>query len=69
MVLRDGQTIGTHRTADITVDQLIKEMVNRSSESLDIKKNHKEFGEDILKVEGLSCEKMGYVNNGFSIFL
>lgn len=57
-VLRDGQAIGTHRTADITVDQLIKEMVNRSSESLDIKKNLKEFGEEILKVEGLSCERM-----------
>ena len=48
-VLRDGQTIGTHRTADITVDQLIKEMVNRSSESLDIKKNLKEFGEEIAR--------------------
>lgn len=57
-VLRDGQVIGTHRTADITVDQLIREMVNRSSESLDIKKNQKEFGEEILKVEDLSCERM-----------
>lgn len=35
-VLRDGEVIATYPVADITEEQLIKDMVNRSSESLDI---------------------------------
>lgn len=57
-VLRDGQVIGTHETANITIAQLIKEMVNRSSESLDIQKKEKEQGEIILQVDNLKCSKM-----------
>lgn len=57
-VLRDGEVIGTHRVAEITEAQLIREMVNRDSESLDIDKKPKEFKEIILKAEHLSCDAM-----------
>lgn len=57
-VLRDGEVIATYPVADITEEQLIKDMVNRSSESLDIQKKVKKLGEPILKAEHLSCEKM-----------
>lgn len=57
-VLRDGEVIATYPVADITEEQLIKDMVNRSSESLDIQKKEKKLGEPILEAEHLCCEKM-----------
>ena len=40
-VLRDGEVIATYPVAEITQEQLIKDMVNRNSESLDIRKETK----------------------------
>lgn len=53
-VLRDGQSIATHRFGDVTVDQLIQEMVGRSlSSKFPTKPNYKR-GKKILDVRNLS---------------
>ena len=57
-VLRDGEVIATYPVAEITQEQLIKDMVNRNSESLDIRKKTKILSEVILQAEHLSCDKM-----------
>ena len=54
-VLRDGRVIACHRVAEITVDMLIREMVNRSAETLDIQKKKKPREEIILSAEHLSA--------------
>ncbi len=66
-VLRDGSMIGTHNASDITEDQLIMEMVNRTSESLNIHKTKKEFKEEVLRAEHLSCDRI-VVDASFSLF-
>lgn len=57
-VLRDGEVIGTHAVKEITEAELIREMVNRSSESLDIEKKPKELKEAILEASHLACPTM-----------
>lgn len=57
-VLRDGNLIGTHLIEEVTVDQIIKEMVNRSTESLDIERKSKNLEEVVLEVKNVSCDKM-----------
>ena len=57
-VLRDGEVIATYPVAEITQEQLIKDMVNRNSESLDIRKETKILDEVILQAEHVSCDKM-----------
>ena len=57
-VLRDGSVVAKHSIADLTVDQLIKEMVNRSSQKLEIEKRGKIIDEVVLQVENLSCKNM-----------
>ena len=52
-VMRDGRLVSTRPISDSTPDGLIREMVNRTIEDL----HHKEdvpFGEELLRVEGLS---------------
>lgn len=57
-VLRDGRVIARHAIENLTVDQLIREMVDRPSERLAIEKRGKVLEETILEVEHLSCKKM-----------
>lgn len=57
-VLRDGCVIAKHQIENLTEEQLIKEMVNRSSEKLAIEKKGKILDETILQVEHLSCKSM-----------
>lgn len=57
-ILRDGNLIGTHKIDEITEDQIIRGMVNRSSESLDIEKKQKELKEVVLEVKNVSCDNM-----------
>jgi ribose transport system ATP-binding protein len=57
-VLRDGKLISTHRIEEVTEDKIIREMVNRSSESLGIEKRHKELKEIVLEVKNISSEQM-----------
>ena len=64
-VLRDGQTIATKRTKDVTKDDLIRMMVNRDFNSFFSKAN-RTVGDEILQVENLS--RKGIVNNvSFSV--
>lgn len=57
-VLRDGAVVARHSIADITVDQLIKEMVNRSSQKLEIVKKGTVSDEIVLQVKNLACQSM-----------
>lgn len=57
-VLRDGAVVARHSIADITVDQLIKEMVNRSSQKLEIIKKGTVSDEIVLQVKNLACQSM-----------
>ena len=64
-VLRDGQSIATKRTKDVTKDDLIRMMVNRDFNSF-FSKADRTIGDEILKVENLS--RKGVVNNvSFSV--
>ena len=56
-ILRDGRFIGTHMIADITRDQLIKEMVGRDVSAFAVRKRPRRFTEEVvLEVKGLSVE-------------
>lgn len=57
-VLRDGNSIGTHLIEEVTVDQIIKEMVNRDTESLGIERKPKKLEEVVLEVKNVSCDKI-----------
>ncbi len=57
-VLRDGNVVSSHKIEEVTQNQIIKEMVNRSSESLDIEKAQKELKEIVLEVNNISCDQM-----------
>ncbi|MFS0647608.1 ATP-binding cassette domain-containing protein, partial [Siminovitchia sp. 179-K 8D1 HS] len=62
-VLRDGKSVATKNTCDVTKDELIKMMVNREFSDF-LNKDHKterSIGPELLKVQGLS--KKGVVNN------
>ncbi|WP_230008864.1 sugar ABC transporter ATP-binding protein, partial [Microbacterium sp. Bi128] len=52
-VMRDGRYISTHRTADVTVEQIVREMVGRDIGAL-FPKTPAEIGDVVLKVDGLS---------------
>ncbi|MBK9766582.1 MAG: xylose ABC transporter ATP-binding protein [Chloracidobacterium sp.] len=52
-VLRDGKTVGTHATADLTKDKVISAMVGREVGDIFPKPEH-EFGEMALEVLGLN---------------
>ncbi|MCU1586107.1 MAG: D-xylose transporter ATP-binding protein [Microbacteriaceae bacterium] len=52
-VMRDGAFIATHRTAEITVDGLVREMVGRDIATL-FPKQEAQIGEVVLSVAGLS---------------
>ena len=52
-VLRDGKTVGTHATADLTKDKVISAMVGREVGDIFPKPEH-EFGEMALEVRGLN---------------
>ncbi len=64
-VLRDGRYRGTLDTAETDEDQVTRLMIGRS---LDYSRNreHFEFGEVALQVEGLSCGKL-YQDVSFSV--
>ncbi|TAJ48253.1 MAG: sugar ABC transporter ATP-binding protein [Herbiconiux sp.] len=51
-VMRDGRYISTHVTADVTVDEIVREMVGRNIDAL-FPKSEAAIGETVLKVEGL----------------
>ena len=52
-VLRDGEVVGNHLIADITHDDLVKEMVNRDMEMLTINRLSKPQDEEVLQVKEL----------------
>jgi rhamnose transport system ATP-binding protein len=52
-VLRDGAYVATERIADVTVDDLVRQMVGREVSSL-YPKGRTEAGDVVLEVEGLS---------------
>jgi rhamnose transport system ATP-binding protein len=52
-VMRDGRNIATHRTADVTIDKIVKEMVGRDIDQL-FPKVVAELGNPVLEVTGLS---------------
>jgi len=51
-VMRDGRYIATHATADVTVDEMVREMVGRDISQL-FTKEHAEIGDALLSVRGL----------------
>ena len=52
-VMRDGRHIAVHTTADVTVPQIVREMVGRDVDAL-FPKEDAVIGETVLKVENLS---------------
>nr|WP_260312194.1 sugar ABC transporter ATP-binding protein [Rathayibacter sp. PhB185] len=54
-VMRDGQYIGTHRTAETTVQAIVREMVGRDIDSL-FPKQVATIGAPVLEVESLTRE-------------
>ncbi len=55
-VLRDGQWIASHSTKDVTIDQLISEMVGREISEDAIIREH-ELGPVVLSVKGIQADK------------
>ena len=56
-VLRDGKYVGTYQTEHITQDQLVEKMVGREISKHHTTADH-EYGETVLKVDGLTKEGM-----------
>jgi len=54
-VMRDGAYIATHAVTDVTVDEIVREMVGRDIEQL-FPKVPAEIGDVVLEVENLSLE-------------
>jgi rhamnose transport system ATP-binding protein len=52
-VMRDGRYIATHRTAEVTVEKIVREMVGRDIGTL-FPKAEADIGHTVLKVDGLS---------------
>jgi rhamnose transport system ATP-binding protein len=52
-VMRDGRYIATHRTADVTVERIVREMVGRDIGTL-FPKTEAEIGKTVLNVDGIS---------------
>lgn len=57
-VLRDGRLVAQHCLQDVTVDQLIQEMVGRSLTSRFPPRPSLQRGEKVLEVSGLSCSRV-----------
>ena len=53
-VLRDGKTVGTYATKDISVDQLITQMVGRNIKNIYPPRIDHEIGDEILKIRNIS---------------
>lgn len=52
-VMRDGRYVSTHKISDVTVDEIVKEMVGREIDQL-FPKTETEMGEAVLEVTGLT---------------
>lgn len=52
-VMRDGAYVATHRTEDVSVDEVVNEMVGRDIDAL-FPKEVAQIGDPVLQVEGLS---------------
>jgi ribose transport system ATP-binding protein len=64
-VLRDGQVQGTVNTAETDLNEVTRMMIGRTLDAYFVKAK-KEFGDEVLRVEGLS--KQGLFNDvGFSV--
>jgi ABC-type sugar transport system ATPase subunit len=59
-VLRDGQFVTTGLTSEFTHDTLIRSMVGRQIEALYPQREHKQFGETLLSVQGLHLQGSPY---------
>ena len=55
-VMRDGTFIAEHELKDVTMDQLIQEMVGRSLDSQFSNRRRQPPGEVVLEAENLSCK-------------
>ena len=53
-VLRDGKTVGTYAAKDISVDQLITQMVGRNIKNIYPPRIDHEIGDEILKIRNIS---------------
>lgn len=65
-VMRDGRTIDTNKTKDITIDEIIAKMVGREIENQNIKKKRILSDEYILKVKNL-CKKNKFKDITFDL--
>ena len=63
-VLKDGEYVGTHNVADVTIDRLVTMMVGRELQDKyqSTTREHGKMGEVILEVKNLT-RKDGYVKN------
>ncbi len=63
-VLKDGEYVGTHSVADVTIDQLVTMMVGRELQNKyqSVNRGHGEQGETILEVKNLT-RRDGYVHD------
>ncbi|WP_277614004.1 sugar ABC transporter ATP-binding protein [Neobacillus muris] len=64
-VLRDGKYIGTYKTDNLTIDQLVAQMVGRELTDL-FPQRKKVLGEEVLRVKGLKKEN-AYTDISFHV--
>ncbi|MEO5860030.1 MAG: xylose ABC transporter ATP-binding protein [Pyrinomonadaceae bacterium] len=60
-VLRDGKTVGTHNSADLTKDKVIELMVGREVGNI-FPECHHDFGDTVLEVKNLTAYSIDAVN-------
>ena len=56
-ILRDGQKVGTHNVEEVSKDKIVEMMIGRVLEDT-FPKRHVKPGKDVLKVSGLSRDKI-----------
>ncbi|MDR6509034.1 ABC-type sugar transport system ATPase subunit [Arthrobacter oryzae] len=56
-VMRDGRYIATHRTADVTVERIVREMVGRDIGTL-FPKTEADIGNTVLNVDGIRLAQL-----------
>ncbi|AHC14906.1 sugar ABC transporter ATP-binding protein [Salinispira pacifica] len=63
-ILRDGQTVHTAATEDLSEDEIVRHMVGRELDSF-FPKHEAEIGQEVLRVENLTGER--FFNASFSV--
>ena len=57
-VMKDGQTVGTVKTGDVKIDDIIRMMVGRPISTMFPDRGKRVIGEELLKVENLNAGRM-----------